>query len=120
MYLPKSDPSTKTITVYEVQAFSELRPGAYGILEPDVDGAREGKIDELDVVFVPGVVFDRDGYRIGYGGGYYDRFLPKLMPQTLCVGVAFSLQVVESVPRDAFDRRLHGLVTETETLWFHA
>ena len=60
-------------------------------------------LEKLDCVFIPGVVFDRHGYRIGYGGGYYDRFLPRLAPSTLLVGVAYAWQVVERIPRDAYD-----------------
>lgn len=118
LYLPKSEPKTKTITIYEVGGFNELQPGTYGILEPAAESCRIGQAADVDVVIVPGVVFDRAGYRIGYGGGYYDRFLPQLKPRTLFVGVAFSLQVVDRLTREAFDRQLDVLVTDTESLWF--
>lgn len=118
VYLPKADPEDKKMAVYEVSAFDELEPGAYGIQEPVADDRRRGWREELDLILLPGVVFDRHGYRIGYGGGYYDRFLPTLLPRTLLIGVAFSWQVVDCVPYDAHDQPLDGLVTEEEVYMF--
>ncbi len=68
-------------------------------------------------MLVPGVAFDAGFYRLGYGGGYYDRFLPRLRREALAVGVAFSLQVVDKLPRHAHDFRLDALVTERGMLW---
>lgn len=118
VFLPKSEPKTKAMNVYQVEGVHTLTSGAYGILEPVADERHAGKIADLDIVFVPGVVFDRCGHRIGYGGGYFDRFLPKIGLDTLSVGVAFSLQVVDKIPHDVYDQQLHGLVTDVETLWF--
>lgn len=118
IYLPKSEPKTKSLVIYKVVGVDELQPGVYGILEPVADKRRRGNIRELDLVFVPGAVFDRHGYRIGYGGGYYDRFLPKLRSNTLIAGVAYSFQVVDCLPRERHDQRLDVLVTESDTHWF--
>lgn len=118
VFLPKTDPVTKKMAVYEVSSFDELQPGAYGIREPTADERRKGQKEELDLVLLPGVVFDRHGYRIGYGGGYYDRFLPTLNPQTLLIGVAFSWQVVDCIPHEAHDQSLDGLVTEADMFTF--
>jgi 5-formyltetrahydrofolate cyclo-ligase len=67
-----------------------------------------------DVLFVPLLAFDRTGYRVGYGGGYYDRTLNALRAQKpiLAVGLAFAVQEVEAVPREAFDERLDYVLTE--------
>jgi 5-formyltetrahydrofolate cyclo-ligase len=71
---------------------------------------------EIDAVIVPGLAFDRAGGRLGYGEGYYDRFLEKLMqaktPRAQFVGVAFDAQVVENVPMYAHDVPMDWLVTE--------
>lgn len=118
VYLPKADPVTHAMDAYAVHSLDELKAGAYGILEPSADATKEADLEKLDCVFIPGVVFDRQGYRIGYGGGYYDRFLPRLTSSTLLIGVAYAWQVVERIPRDAYDEPLHVLVTEKEVLTF--
>jgi 5-formyltetrahydrofolate cyclo-ligase len=70
---------------------------------------------EIDVVAVPGVAFDRLCRRLGYGGGFYDRFLLRLRPDALRAAIGFSCQVVdEPVPTGAFDLRIDALVTEVE------
>jgi 5-formyltetrahydrofolate cyclo-ligase len=71
----------------------------------------------LDVVAVPGVAFDRAGGRVGYGGGYYDRFLPHVRGDALRAAVAFGVQVVDRpVPAGAFDLRVDAIVTPDETI----
>jgi len=64
------------------------------------------------LVVVPAVVFDRKGFRIGYGGGYYDRFLPKI--HAVKIGLAFSCQIISEVPKNPFDVAVDGIVTEEE------
>lgn len=71
--------------------------------------------DDLDLIVVPVVGFDRTGSRIGYGAGYYDRFLSRA-PDVPVVGAAFSCQEVPSVPCEAFDRRMDLVVTEEEVI----
>lgn len=67
-----------------------------------------------DILLVPLLAFDSAGYRLGYGGGYYDRTLAALESAApLTIGLAFALQEVSQVPRDAYDRRLDWIVTET-------
>lgn len=70
----------------------------------------------LDVVVVPGVAFDRDGGRVGYGAGFYDRLLGKLRDDAFAVAVAFGVQVVERVPAGGTDRRVDAIVTEREVI----
>ena len=85
--------------------FGAVEPVAPDVLDPAT----------LDVVGVPGVVFDRQGRRIGYGGGYYDRFLRGL--HTFTVGVAFGLQVIDGpLPAGNFDLAVQVIVTEQETI----
>jgi 5-formyltetrahydrofolate cyclo-ligase len=72
--------------------------------------------DGVDVVVVPGVAFDRAGRRVGYGGGFYDRFLPRTRPGALAVAVAFALQVVDAVPHGGGDRGVQVIVTEDEVI----
>lgn len=72
--------------------------------------------EAIDVVIVPGLAFDRSGFRLGYGGGHYDRFLRRLPDRNHRVGIAFQIQVVERVPHAAGDERLHLVVTDRETI----
>ena len=66
-----------------------------------------------DVVIAPGVAFDAEGWRLGWGGGHYDRaFPPEAAEAPLLFGLAFELQVVESVPHGSRDRRMDAIVTE--------
>jgi 5-formyltetrahydrofolate cyclo-ligase len=67
---------------------------------------------EIDCVFVPGAAFDKLGNRLGYGGGYYDRFFERLRDTTPKLALAFSCQIVESVPVEAFDKKIDMLITE--------
>ena len=93
----------------------DLAPGYCSIPEPLqtlplVDPA------SIEVVLVPGSVFDVHGGRLGYGGGYYDRFLQGASPQALRIGLAFDLQVVAAVPLESHDQQLDYLITETRTI----
>jgi 5-formyltetrahydrofolate cyclo-ligase len=70
-----------------------------------------------DVLLVPLLAFDREGFRLGYGGGFYDRTLEKLrvLKKVTAIGIAYAGQEVDAVPRDAFDQRLDWIMTEKET-----
>jgi 5-formyltetrahydrofolate cyclo-ligase len=102
----------------EVRSF---RPGdpmtltSFGAREP-AEGAPIDPLD-LDVVVTPAVAFDRQGRRIGYGGGFYDRFFRRTRPDAVRIGVAASLQVLdEELPAGGFDLRVHLIVTPDETI----
>jgi 5-formyltetrahydrofolate cyclo-ligase len=94
----------------EVRPGDELSPTEYGAREP----ARTVPVDpgEVDVVVTPGLAFDRAGRRLGYGGAHYDRFLDRLSPEALRVGIAFSAQLVDEVPAGPRDRRVQVVVNE--------
>lgn len=89
----------------------ELVDGKFGIKEPKPSSP----IDNIDLVLVPGVAFDHKGCRIGYGKGYYDRFLS--MQHCFSMGLAYSFQVVDELPRGRFDRRLASLATENGLMY---
>ena len=88
----------------------DLRPGRYSILEP-VNRNNTVNPPKIDLIFVPGLVFDRSGYRIGYGGGYYDRWL-RLAGPDKCMGLAFDFQVINRVPHTKTDVNVPGILTE--------
>jgi 5-formyltetrahydrofolate cyclo-ligase len=93
-----------------------LVAGVWGIREPPPGAA----VVDPDVVLVPLLAFDRAGYRIGYGAGYYDLTLAHLRGKKpiTAVGIAFAAQEIETVPRTAFDARLDLVLTEVETIDF--
>ncbi|HET7405166.1 MAG TPA: 5-formyltetrahydrofolate cyclo-ligase, partial [Candidatus Bathyarchaeia archaeon] len=90
----------------------ELAPGTFGILEPKPEFVRPVDLDAVDLIFVPGIVWDRDGYRLGWGRGYFDRVLTKLPPHVRSAGLAFNMQLVSRVPRDQFDVPVDMVLTE--------
>ncbi|CAK8721451.1 5-formyltetrahydrofolate cyclo-ligase [Candidatus Electronema halotolerans] len=95
---------------------SQLRPGCFGILEPSQQQTAQAMINpgEIDIALVPGSVFDRRGGRLGYGGGFYDRFLSQDAPQALRVGLAFAMQLTDRVPLKPHDQLMDMLVTEEQ------
>jgi 5-formyltetrahydrofolate cyclo-ligase len=113
--LPRILPGGRLELVW-VDSFEELRPGRYGVPEPP-DGGTTVSLAELDVVIVPGVAFDREGGRLGRGGGYYDRALAaRVGRRPFVVGFAQSTQVVDRVPREEFDQPVDAVVTERELI----
>lgn len=91
-----------------------MREASFGAMEPAEGPALD--VAELDLVVVPGVAFDRSCGRLGYGGGYYDRLLEKRRDGVAAIAIAFALQIVDRVPTGAIDRRIDGVVTETEMI----
>ncbi|MCK4400916.1 5-formyltetrahydrofolate cyclo-ligase, partial [bacterium] len=90
----------------------DLVKGEYGILSPKKKSYRPINISSLDVIIVPGVCFDKNGSRIGHGGGYYDRFLRLVSEKTTLVGLAFGFQIVNDVPHEKKDIPVHIVITE--------
>lgn len=92
-----------------------MLPGEFGAAIP-----AEGAWVEPEVLIVPLLAFDARGYRLGYGGGFYDRTLAglRMRGKVLALGFAFAAQEVDEVPIDGFDQRLDGVVTEEGVRWF--
>jgi len=93
------------------EAPTQLRRGRFGILEP-CGTPRVIHPQEIGCIAVPGIVFDARGGRLGFGKGYYDRFLRQLPTTTYRCGLAFGIQVVSYVPQAPHDVCMHGIVTE--------
>jgi 5-formyltetrahydrofolate cyclo-ligase len=113
--LPRIAPERR-LDLCEVRSEADLEPGPMGILQPGPNCPLVPDA-EIDLVIVPAVAWDGEGYRTGYGGGYYDRLLERL-PQAVTVGIGFELQVVERVPREPHDRSVELLVTDREVRGF--
>lgn len=101
---------------YEIKNYEELSEGYKGILEPD-GGSLKYQDDNHKGTFMilPGSVFGRDGYRIGYGKGYYDRYLT-MHPSIIKCGICYSMQLISHCPHEAFDIKMDIIVTERETI----
>jgi 5,10-methenyltetrahydrofolate synthetase len=110
--IPVVIPETRNLLLSRITSFDELTPSNYGILEPKAEFIRPVSIEEINTIIVPGVAFDEQGYRIGYGGGYYDRLLQNLPYGCSTIGLAFEMQMINSVPREAHDVRVDMIVTE--------
>lgn len=115
MVVPLCSPQDRRLTPCLLDSFAELGIGRYGIREPKRENIQPASPEEIDAILVPAVAFDRRGYRVGYGGGYYDRYLPKV-PRAVRIGAAFSCQIVAGVPADPYDVPVDRIVTEEETI----
>jgi 5-formyltetrahydrofolate cyclo-ligase len=94
----------------------KMKPGRYGILEP-TGIERLAKNDEEGLlVFVPGLAFDLHGHRLGRGKGWYDRALKALGERTRVIALAFDFQIVNEIPTDSWDRKVHHIITERRVI----
>ena len=109
--LPKVLNST-TMAFFEIQNLEDTAPSAYGSYEPNATVPVNP--EEIDWMFVPGVAFTEHCYRLGYGGGYYDRYLKNARIQT--VGVAYDFQITNQFEPDAYDVPLDYVITESRRL----
>ncbi|HBV96104.1 MAG TPA: 5-formyltetrahydrofolate cyclo-ligase [Desulfotomaculum sp.] len=115
--VPITDIKGKRLTPSELLDYpGDLEPGAWGILEPKKSLVRPVGQEELDMVVVPGVAFDAGGNRLGYGGGFYDRFLPGTRQGTVYLAPAFEVQMVDNVLPGPLDVPVHVIVTEKRVI----
>ncbi|REK71476.1 5-formyltetrahydrofolate cyclo-ligase [Paenibacillus paeoniae] len=115
--LPRCVKADHSMTLHSITGWEQLTAGSYGIMEPDLERSSAKPVGTVpDVVIVPGLAFDRRGGRLGYGGGYYDRFAEAMLATgtpPLWIGAGYEAQVLEApVPSDSHDLQLDGLVTE--------
>ncbi|MBU0477359.1 5-formyltetrahydrofolate cyclo-ligase [bacterium] len=94
----------------------DLTKGEYGILFPKKESYRPINASSLDLIIVPGVCFDKNGNRIGRGGGYYDHFLKSVSGKAVLIGLAFDFQVIRDVPHEKKDIPVHIIITEERVL----
>lgn len=113
--VPITERKTHTITPSQILSMDELEPGEYGILAPKPDKIRPVPGEIIDLTLVPGLAFDRNGYRIGYGGGYYDRFFEKY-PHGKKIALCYDFQLQDSIPLNSFDIPVDILITESKLI----
>ena len=93
-----------------------LHPGPWTLLEPDPRNCPIVPPLEIDLLCIPGLAFTQAGARLGRGGGYYDRFLGRVDPQAVALGVCFHAQIVPAMPREIHDRDVNWVITENEVI----
>ena len=97
---------------HRITTLSELKPGKYGILEPDNTDICE---PEQGLMIMPGLAFDKEHHRAGYGGGFYDRYLEQ-HPAFYKAAVAFSFQIVDHIETESYDLKPDCIITEQAVL----
>ncbi len=117
LILPRVDATAKMLELFFVEDIGrQVAAGALGIREPILESCRPAAPECVDCAVVPGLAFDREGGRLGYGGGYFDRLLPQLRDEVPRIAVAYSLQLVDQVPRAPHDRGVNLIVTDAATI----
>ncbi|SHF61112.1 5-formyltetrahydrofolate cyclo-ligase [Ornithinibacillus halophilus] len=110
--VPKCLPESKEMQFYSFTDYSELEVVYYNLLEPKPESNKEINSNEIDLLIVPGLLFDKKGYRIGFGGGYYDRYLVNYPNVT--ISLAFHEQLLDSIPTEPFDIPVQYIVTNEQ------
>ena len=109
--IPKTNIEDRTMEAVIIRDLDNLEEDKYGILEPKSNYEVIDKQD-IDLVVMPGVAFDNDGGRLGYGGGYYDKFLMDCSEDKYKIALAYDFQVIESVPKEEHDILVNCIITE--------
>ena len=111
--VPVSDTAARTITVCEIFNTNDLKKGAYNILEPT--HINEIDFNKIDLVLVPGLAFDRHGFRMGFGMGYYDKLLSEGTAHK--IGICYDFQLFDDIPKDDHDIKMDKIITEREIIY---
>lgn len=116
--VPVCDLQTKDMRAVVFNDYDELHTSAYGIREPAYDiGTNAAAPQTIDIMIVPGLAFDRAGGRLGYGGGYYDKYLPQTNPQMLKIALAYDEQLIDDVPVEEHDVKMNMIITDMEVIY---
>jgi 5-formyltetrahydrofolate cyclo-ligase len=114
--VPKVDRERHRLLLYEIKDIGELTAGFMGIPEPSLPEERLMNIDKIDLIVLPGSVFDYSGNRLGYGGGYYDILLSEMHKKIPVVALAFEEQLVESIPSETHDIKVDIIITDKRVI----
>lgn len=113
--VPKCHPKTREMSFYVIDSFAQLETVYMHLREPIPERCEFVDANEMDVILVPGVVFDRYGYRIGYGGGYYDRYVLNYKKGKL-LSMLFDEQIIDRVPTEEHDCPVDIIVTPSKRI----
>ncbi|MFA9559378.1 5-formyltetrahydrofolate cyclo-ligase [Evansella sp. AB-rgal1] len=112
--VPKCIPKERKLLFYRITSFHQLEESYYGLKEPIPNKTEKYHPEDMDLLLVPGIVFDRRGYRIGHGGGYYDRFLHGKSMKTC--SLCYDFQFVEVVPNENHDIPVQIIIKDTDLM----
>jgi 5-formyltetrahydrofolate cyclo-ligase len=109
--VPKCFPKKKQLKFYQINSFQEVEDSFYSLKEPIITVTPFVEKGQIDLLIVPGLIFDRHGFRIGFGGGYYDRYLADYNNET--VALAFHFQLIDELPKAVYDIPVRKIVSNT-------
>ncbi len=107
--------SNNTMSFYKIIDRSNLVKSSFNILEPNTNNLVNP--NDIDLMIVPGIVFSKELYRIGYGGGYYDRYLKDT--NSYKIGLSFKETLVDYLPHNDYDVKLNLIITDESVVWFN-
>ncbi|QOR34690.1 5-formyltetrahydrofolate cyclo-ligase [Clostridium sp. 'deep sea'] len=114
--VPITIPKTRSILAYQIKSKNDLIKGNYGIMEPNKEHCTAIDLSKIDLVITPGVAFDTNRNRLGYGGGYYDRLVAKLSSTCSRIALAYETQIVDKIPTGIFDVPVNFIITENRII----
>ena len=110
--------SKRKIIPFEINNLTtDLTKSTFGVMEPKHNLLKEANINDIDLIIVPGIVFDGNCHRIGFGAGYYDRFLPRKAKNALTIGIAYDYQIIDEIPTGIYDVPLNFIVTQKRIIY---
>lgn len=115
VFIPKVYKDDKLMKAIKLNSIDELKKNSMGILEP-IDDSNYIEKENIDLIVVPGVVFDKECNRIGYGGGYYDRYLKDIKSKENKIALAYDLQIVDKIKSEVHDIKVDYIITNTRAL----
>ncbi|GAA0108742.1 MULTISPECIES: 5-formyltetrahydrofolate cyclo-ligase [Clostridium] len=115
VFIPKVYKDDKLMKAIKLNSIDELKKNSMGILEP-IDDSNYIEKENIDLIVVPGVVFDKECNRIGYGGGYYDRYLKDIKSKKNKIALAYDLQIVDKIESEVHDIKVDYIITNTRAL----
>ncbi|PEC51210.1 5-formyltetrahydrofolate cyclo-ligase [Bacillus sp. AFS077874] len=112
--VPKCNHETRKMHFYKINSFDDLKKGYFGIQEPIEEKCEEISKELIDLIIVPGVAYTKNGERLGYGGGYFDRYLEDYNKQLLAL--AYDIQIIEEIPTEKHDIKMPLILTESRII----
>ena len=115
IYIPKTDKAKKEMVAIRINSLDNMSVDNWGIIEPkSVDKNKIG--EEFDLILMPGLAFDKKGNRIGYGGGYYDKYLSQIKETSNKIVLAYDFQIVNNIENEPHDIKVNYIITNNEVI----
>ncbi|MCU9613879.1 5-formyltetrahydrofolate cyclo-ligase [Caldibacillus lycopersici] len=106
----KCIPKTRELNFYQITDFQQLAKGYFGLYEPITEQTKLVQAESIDTLIIPGVAFTPTGFRLGFGGGYYDRYIPTF--KGIKLALAFQEQLLADLPVEEHDQKVDMIITE--------